>query len=559
MLIPNSSAMDATSSCGGPITMLPQIVTGEPEQIWAHVEQLVQKAAQFASLLAQFEQAQQQLQKAWSGGASESAIKKVGDSLQAFDKIIKAVEEGGALLGISAGMVKTAQTAYQSVVSAVNPTVAGLMSNPWTYSAAVALSTGTSATLRGFIQTVQGLLSALGAGKLAQQIATLITIISEIEQLMNSGTGATAGNTPGQQPTSPVIAPAPPNIVNPIGSTGAGVAPNGTPAPAGAAGAVSPTGAGASGGVSSTGYPTTAGSSPAAVGAGGYPAPSAAGGFPAASTAGGYPAPSAAGAYPAASTAGGFPATATGGYPAAPTPGGYPGVPTAGGFPAPGAAGGYPAPEIPAPGIASPPSITAPPSLGSGYPGAGIPAGTGDSAGWIPVDPSSHAATGDDVVVTVTDHGVATTVDVPAGHDVGLKIGSDGHVDMNVDGQPSTSAAAAHHAAATPTHAAATPTHHAAAAHHAAATHHAAAPHHAAASHAGSSSASTAHLTQQPASAITSVLAGTPATSAPARLASEDVVVTVAERDVTTTIDLPPGHEATIEIAGNHVTEHVAG
>ena len=235
MLIPNSSAMDATSTCGGPITMLPQIVTGEPEQIWAHVEQLVQKAAQFASLLAQFEQAQQQLQKAWSGGASESAIKKVGDSLQAFDKIIKVVEEGGALLGISAGMVKTAQTAYQSVVSAVNPTVAGLMSNPWTYSAAVALSTGTSATLRGFIQTVQGLLSALGAGKLAQQIATLITIISEIEQLMNSGTGATAGNTPGQQPTSPVIAPAPPNIVNPIGSTGAGVASNGMPTPAGAA------------------------------------------------------------------------------------------------------------------------------------------------------------------------------------------------------------------------------------------------------------------------------------------------------------------------------------
>ena len=47
--------------------------------------------------------------------------------------------------------------------------------------------------------------------------------------------------------------------------------------------------------------------------------------------------------------------------------------------------------------------------------------------------------------------------------------------------------------------------------------------------------------------------------SAPARLASDDVVVTVAERDVTTTIDLPPGHEATIDITGNHVTEHVAG
>jgi hypothetical protein len=80
----------------------------------------------------------------WSGAASETALKKITDSLQSFEKIIKVVQEGAQLLGVAGTLVKTAQTAYTSVVSAVNPTVAALMSNPWTHAAAVALSTATS-------------------------------------------------------------------------------------------------------------------------------------------------------------------------------------------------------------------------------------------------------------------------------------------------------------------------------------------------------------------------------------------------------------------------------
>jgi uncharacterized protein YukE len=199
---PNSSAMDIAAAGGGPITILPQIITGQPEQIAQHTTGLLAKAAQFASLLEEFSKAGQSLSQVWSGAASETAVKKITDSLSALQNIIKAVEGGAALLGISGTMVKSAQTAYTSVVSSVNPTVAGLISNPWTYSAGVALATSTSAALRAFITAVEGLLSALGAGKLATEIATVVQIIGEIEQL---AAGPNAAATSGATPTTSTV------------------------------------------------------------------------------------------------------------------------------------------------------------------------------------------------------------------------------------------------------------------------------------------------------------------------------------------------------------------
>jgi hypothetical protein len=233
VLFPNSSAMDATASSGGPITVLPQILTGSPEQIAKHVAELVKKAAECQSLYTEFVKASQQLEKLWSGAASETALKKISDSLTSLTKIITVVEKGAELLGISGTLVKTAQEAYRATVSAVNPTVAALMSNWWTYGAAVALSTATSASLRVFIEAVGALLKALGVVDLASQISQLATIITEIEKLFGGGSATTpagttptpAGTTPGAVPPSnttvsgtPVTAPqAPPPVASPTG------------------------------------------------------------------------------------------------------------------------------------------------------------------------------------------------------------------------------------------------------------------------------------------------------------------------------------------------------
>ncbi|WP_091296847.1 WXG100 family type VII secretion target [Amycolatopsis xylanica] len=210
--------MDATAASGGPITVLPQIYTGQPEQIAKHVAELLKKASDFVGLYTDFKKAADQLSKTWSGAASQSALKKIHDSLESLTKIIGVVQKGAELLGVSGTLIKTAQAAYKAVVGAVNPIVAGLMSNPWTYGAAVALSTATSATLRAFITAIGALLKALGVVQLANQISQLATIIGDIEKLFGSksttpaagGAASTAGNTAisGTPVTSPQ-APAP--------------------------------------------------------------------------------------------------------------------------------------------------------------------------------------------------------------------------------------------------------------------------------------------------------------------------------------------------------------
>ncbi|MGI8667550.1 MAG: WXG100 family type VII secretion target, partial [Jatrophihabitans sp.] len=221
MMFPPSYAMDATAASGGPSTVLPQIVTGSPETILAHVSELLQKAQQFSSLIEEFKKAETQLQQAWSGHAADSAVKKIENSLSSFTEIVNVINRGAQLLQQSATMITTAQTGYTSVVGAVNPTVAGLMSNPYTYSAAVALSTSSSAALKGFITAVSGLLKTLGAVNLASELTTVGTIISQLEQLFNNkGSGATAstGSTGGTGSTAtgtgtPVTAPVAPTSV----------------------------------------------------------------------------------------------------------------------------------------------------------------------------------------------------------------------------------------------------------------------------------------------------------------------------------------------------------
>lgn len=186
-MIPDSSAMNATSACGGPITVLPSIVTGSPEQIAAHVAQRVQQAEKFLQIIEQLNSATNQLSSAWSGGASEAAVQKISSTVSAFMSIVKVIQAGASLLSTSGILVGSAQTAYTSVVSAVNPTVASLMSNPWSYSAAVALSTSASSSLSGYIMGVQGVLQALGGGQMMQQVTMLMRIAQQIEQLATSG------------------------------------------------------------------------------------------------------------------------------------------------------------------------------------------------------------------------------------------------------------------------------------------------------------------------------------------------------------------------------------
>ncbi|WP_239077117.1 WXG100 family type VII secretion target [Actinocatenispora rupis] len=198
--------MDATAAGGGPITMLPRIVTGQPESILSHVTDVLGKAAKFVTLLEDLDRARQQLGQVWSGKASESALQKISDSLQQFEKIIKAIQDGAKLLEEAARLVQVVQTAYRSIVSSVNPTVAALMSSHWTRPAAHALSTAASSSLRTFIESIAALMNALGVTKIGTVLTDISGIIGALEGLFGKGSDGSplnTGSVSGTQVTAP--------------------------------------------------------------------------------------------------------------------------------------------------------------------------------------------------------------------------------------------------------------------------------------------------------------------------------------------------------------------
>ncbi|GAA2829879.1 hypothetical protein GCM10010452_67760 [Crossiella cryophila] len=200
MTFPVSAAMDATATGGGPGTFLNWIINGNPGQILKQVTDLVAKANEFKQLYDQLKQAGEQLRKVWRGPASGAATKKITTLLESFTKIISVVKEVAQKLGLAASIIQKAQTAFKAIVSAINPTVSGLMSNPWTYAAAVALSTATSGALKGFLAALGTLLKSLGAVELAAKLTTMSEVIGHLEKLVGLVTGKDPGTGAGSGP-----------------------------------------------------------------------------------------------------------------------------------------------------------------------------------------------------------------------------------------------------------------------------------------------------------------------------------------------------------------------
>ncbi|MCX4471720.1 WXG100 family type VII secretion target [Micromonospora sp. NBC_01655] len=212
--IPNSGAMDAAASGRGPGTVaLPTIVGGNPQAILAHAAALTARVARLVTLLADLERAREQLREVWSAGsASDSVVQKLTKSFASFQQIIETVFAGVRELEGAAAQLTTAQTAYRAVVGAVNPTVAALMSNPYTQAAGRALAVSTTGILKAFLTGIGGILTAIGVTNLGQILTGLATIVGQVEQLFsknNDGGSASAAALPAGSAGNPVLAPPP--------------------------------------------------------------------------------------------------------------------------------------------------------------------------------------------------------------------------------------------------------------------------------------------------------------------------------------------------------------
>ncbi|MFG1779562.1 WXG100 family type VII secretion target [Micromonospora sp. NPDC049048] len=257
--IPNSGALDAAAGGRGPGTVaLPSIVGGDPAAILAHAAAMTARVARLVTLLADLERAREQLREVWSAGsASESVVQKLNSSFASFQKIIETVYAGIRELEGAAAQLTTAQTAYRAVVGAVNPTVAALMSNPYTQAAGRALAVSTTGILKAFLTGIGGILTAIGVTNLGQILTGLAGIVDQVEQLFsknNDGGATPAPALPAGSAGNPVLAPPPMASV----ATGAGQAALGGGYGTGGYGMPSFTGAGYPAGGSMSSYTPSA-------------------------------------------------------------------------------------------------------------------------------------------------------------------------------------------------------------------------------------------------------------------------------------------------------------
>lgn len=181
-------AVDALTG-GGASACLARI-QGSPPTLAGQAMHQLQQAEQFLRIIEGLNSATQSLEQAWSGQASEAAVQKIMSTISSFIRIVDAIQQGAALLKITGGLIASAQTGYCSVMQSVNPTVASLMSNPWTWTAAQALASGSLGSVNTYVAVIEAAIHIKGAGQIMQQVAILTTIMMEIEQLSQGGGNA---------------------------------------------------------------------------------------------------------------------------------------------------------------------------------------------------------------------------------------------------------------------------------------------------------------------------------------------------------------------------------
>jgi hypothetical protein len=183
--IPNSSAMDAAAACGGPsATVLPWIVSAEPQSVLQYAADLTQRVARLITIVERIEESKRALRHAWSSGsASDGAIQKITSTIEAFQRIASAVQALETQIKAVSTALQLVQQAYRAVVGAVNPTVATLLSNPYTRAAATSLATSTTASLSSFVHTSRTVLDQIGLVRLIAIVSALATIAGELDKL----------------------------------------------------------------------------------------------------------------------------------------------------------------------------------------------------------------------------------------------------------------------------------------------------------------------------------------------------------------------------------------
>jgi hypothetical protein len=190
---PQTPAIHAASG-GASLPSLASLMGGDPAAIMQYVGQLVQHSQRLIKLIGELDRKKQELRDVWpQGTASDQAGESTSSMLDTFIQAIGPMTAGAQALTGVATSLQGAQTGYSGAMTATEPVVQSLMSNPFTQGAGVATAMGVVGQVKTFLTGIGTLLTSLGLKDIGAAFTQLGTIVGNVESVFNSITGQSAG------------------------------------------------------------------------------------------------------------------------------------------------------------------------------------------------------------------------------------------------------------------------------------------------------------------------------------------------------------------------------
>jgi hypothetical protein len=186
---PQTPAIHAASG-GASLPSLASLMGGDPTAIMQYVGQLVQHSQRLVQLIGELDKKKQELRDVWpQGTASDQAGESTASTLDTFIQAIAPMTAGAQALTGVATSLRGAQAGYSGAMTATEPVVQSLMSNPFTQGAGVATAMGVAGQVKTFLTGIGTLLTSLGLKDIGAAFTQLGTIVGSVESVFNSITG----------------------------------------------------------------------------------------------------------------------------------------------------------------------------------------------------------------------------------------------------------------------------------------------------------------------------------------------------------------------------------
>jgi hypothetical protein len=182
----STRVLDRAAMGRGPGTAVLPLLTGsDAGHVGDYAAQLRSRAHRLDVLAGELQDHRRRLRTVWpSGSASEAAGVRLDRTITQLADTTKLIADTAGQLQQAATVLRAAQTGFNQVVSATTPTVAALMSNPWTRGAATAMAVSTTGSLQTYFAALTKIMNAVGLDSIGRILTSLGAVTGDLAKLL---------------------------------------------------------------------------------------------------------------------------------------------------------------------------------------------------------------------------------------------------------------------------------------------------------------------------------------------------------------------------------------